>query len=220
MMSVLNLYRGLILEDTNSRALRVRVLARKLRFRNRLRVPTIAPRPAARAAGKFNSSTTISCTSCGLGFAPSFGRFGFAPPVGSGSPIEFPRRFRGRLRLRLVLCVGVCVRNYDAQAFGSASPRVGVGKWWARKKNPDQLKTIGFGEFTGASGVPRSNPPGQRTALVGEGSREKLNPKPVGRELVRHGESEGLPKFFACLRVLCSQKITVNCASVALSVSS
>src|SRR5712692_9969715 len=48
-----------ITDDTDSRAACSRVNARKPRYRKGLRVATPTPRPAAEAAGKFNSSTTF-----------------------------------------------------------------------------------------------------------------------------------------------------------------
>ncbi len=50
MNTILNLYRRAISDDTNSRALCVRVLARKPRLSNGLRVPTISP-PTRRKSG-------------------------------------------------------------------------------------------------------------------------------------------------------------------------
>jgi len=179
------LYRLVISDDTNSRALLVRVLARKPRFSNGLRVPTICP-PTRRKSGgeiQFLDHDIVHLMWSRLR-APVRVASGSLRLLAPAHQLNFPAAFAGASACAWC-CVGVCARNQDAQAFGSASPRVGVGKWWVRKKIPDQLNTIGSGKFTGASSVPRSNPPGQRTALVGEGSREKLNSKSIGWELVR-----------------------------------
>jgi len=136
----MNLYRLAISDDTNSRAPRVRVLAHNLCFRNRLRVPTICP-PTRRKSGgeiQFLDHDIVHLMWSRLR-APVRVASGSLRLLASARQLNFPAAFAAPPPA-LWCCVGVCAGNHGAQAFGSASPRVGVGKWWARKKIPDQLK--------------------------------------------------------------------------------
>ena len=137
-----NLYRFAISDDTNSRALHVRVLARKPRLSNGLRVPTICP-PTRRKSGgeiQFLDHDIVHLMWSRLR-APVRVASGSLRLLALAHQLNFPAAFAGASACAWC-CVGVCARNQDAQAFGSASPRVGVGKWWARKKIPDQRNTI------------------------------------------------------------------------------
>jgi hypothetical protein len=140
----MNLYRLAISDDTNSRAPRVRVLAHNLCFRNRLRVPTICP-PTRRKSGgeiQFLDHAHLYFSWGGLGFSvPVRVRVasGSLRLLASAHQLNFPAAFAAPPPARGAVSASVQETN-DAQAFGSASPRVGVGKWWARKKIPYQLK--------------------------------------------------------------------------------
>ena len=149
---------------------------------------------------------------------PGSGRFGFASPVGSGSPIEFPRRFRGRLRLRLVLCRRLCSKPRRAGVrLGFASGRGGqmVGK----KENSGSTQHNRFRkihrsvERSTVESTRAEDCPG-RGGFQGEAQFQiyRLGTCPD----VRERETR---EVFSMPARVCSQKITVNCVSVALSVS-
>jgi hypothetical protein len=155
------MYRTLITDDTNWRAKLSRVFARKPRYRAALRVPPIAHRPAADAAGKINSSTMILRICSGLGSAPRRGSLRVRRPSGFGSPIDFPRRVAAPQPCASVPKHSPC--SNQRRAGIAARLRLGsVGQWGAIQENPmypegNRLRK----EIRLPSVVPRSNPPGR-----------------------------------------------------------
>lgn len=153
-----HLYRVMIAGDTNSDAKNSRGVPRMPHHHIQIRATTTFPRPAAAAAGKFNSSTThLRAPICGgLGYAPRHWALRVRQPCGVlANQLNFPAASAApepcaRARTKSVLM------NMGAPGSGSAYAS-GRGRWWCgggrcRIKNS-------AGHF--ASVVPRSNPPAQ-----------------------------------------------------------
>ena len=170
-----HLHRVRIADDTDSNARMPRGVPRNPHHQKQMRAPTPAPRPAAAAAGKFNSATTLLRNSevCSRLQRPVNGRLGFAK-LAMGEPIEFPRRRSGAATLRSSAAVLVCAEINEAQGLrlGLYGPRDG-GRgwvwWWGEFKNKIHAGRRIGDKAACTSGVPGSNPPGQRKAALVEG---------------------------------------------------
>jgi hypothetical protein len=133
-----NMYRPLIIDDTDSRERISCAIARNSCSRVGLRVPPMSHRPAADAAGKINSSTTILRMRRGLGSAPRLGSLRVRQSTGHGSPIDFPRRVAAPQPCASVLTLRLC--SSPRRAGISARLRLGsVGTWGLDPRRPTAL---------------------------------------------------------------------------------
>ncbi len=132
-LDLTKLYRPRIADDTIWRAQFARTIARNSCLGVGLRVPPIAHRPAAAAAGKINSSTIFLRICSGLGSAPRLGSLRVRRPSGFGSPIDFPHRCAAPPPCTLVLAPGLYWnRRRAGLRLGCAS-----GRWaWGVGKEP------------------------------------------------------------------------------------
>ncbi len=168
-----NSYRAVISENTNLRALSVRVYARKLCYHNELRVPTFAPRPAGRPAGEsFFLATRFRIA--------EVARPHSRPPGCSGCRAFLaapPKRIPPPLLRAPSACawrhICVCGQTTSAQAEGLGC--LGVG--WANGGQERKFQ-INFRENSPERrSFQRSSPPGHARAPVEKvflsGSREE-----------------------------------------------
>jgi hypothetical protein len=141
----------MIIDNTNSSARVLHGAPRKPCYGNAFQMPTTTPRPAAVAAGKINSSTTLlRVHSGGLGFAPRYWALRVRRNIFFGSPIDFPRRCAAPKPCAHVpgprLC---CERRRAGFRLGCASGRgVVVGAGDTRKS---QIR------IPGSSGIRKEN---------------------------------------------------------------
>ena len=124
-----NLHRVLITDATHWHPRNSGGVPRKPHPHRQIRESAPAPRPAATAAGKFNSVTTLLryLEVCSRLQRLVTRRLGFAK-LAMGEPIEFPRRSSGAATLRSGAVVLVCAGNNEAQGLrlGLYGPRDGV----------------------------------------------------------------------------------------------
>jgi len=165
-----HLYRVMIAGDTYSDAKNVRGVPRMPHHHIQIRATTTFPRPAAAAAGKFNSSTTHQRAPkwCGLGYAPRHWALRVRQPCGVlANQLNFPAACAAPEPCALALSESVLKKD-DAQGFGSAYAS-GRGRWWCgggrcRIKNS-------AAHF--ASVVPRSSPAEHQCCSVRGGANTK-----------------------------------------------
>ena len=124
--STTNLYRRLLIGDTNSRGETPENFARKPRKAHGLRVPTIAPRPAAKGGGgiQFLDHEWFAWSRLRDDVASG------SPGWDAGSPIEFPRRSPRRLNPALVPGAESSLKQGRAGFRFGASPLRSGGQWW------------------------------------------------------------------------------------------
>lgn len=140
-------HRVLIAGDTNSHAKNPRGVPRKPHHHMRIRASTTTPRPAAAAAGKFNSSTTHLRAHCGgLGYAPSHWALRVREQRNEfAHQSNFPAACAAPQPCAFARSESV-LKQDDAQGCGSAYAS-GRGWWWWEMRNQ---------EFRGALCVSRS----------------------------------------------------------------
>jgi hypothetical protein len=162
-------HRARITGDTNSNARMPRGVPRNPHHQKQMRAPTPTPRTDAAASGEFNSVTTHLRNSdvCSRLQRPVCGRLGFAKPS-MGEPTEFTRRSSVAATQRFGAGVRVCAENNEALGLrlGLYGPRDGVRGWVGvvgEFKNRINAGTrIQRDKPAYTSGVPGSNPPGQK----------------------------------------------------------
>jgi hypothetical protein len=155
MTKILNSYRKAIMDDTNSRVLLVRVLARKLCYRNELRVPPQILRTRRQTGGEL-LFPRHALPNRGSGEAPQpfLAAPGFAGALAPLHQKAIPRRSRGRRKPALgALCGSVLKTTARRLPASGCRPRV-RRTWGARKKIPNP-RAIGSGRNSRSVG--RSN---------------------------------------------------------------
>ena len=179
----------------------MRVLARKPRLSNGLRVPTICPPTRRKSGGEIQFRDHLLRIS---GVVSASAPRDWAPWVRQhssvGEPIEFPRRSCGAETLRLSALSSSLLKIVKRRvSVGYAE--VGVGKWWVRKRIPDQRNTIRSVERSRVESTRTEDCPG-REGFQGRSSIPNLSVGNLSaRERARDSRS-----FFWVLPVLVAKR--------------
>jgi hypothetical protein len=159
-----NLYRPALIDDTNSGANILRSVPHNPRRCIELWAQSVAPRPAAQGGGEIQFLDHDRGIRCGLDFAPRVGSLRVRRFDGLAHQLNFPAAPRGASTLPCVAMSTLLLEIDGGQGSGSASPQVGgQGNGYLHEETASSEATR-----TCTSGVPRSNPPGRRSSLVGK----------------------------------------------------